>query len=243
MIEHFLNATFALANLEKERQQLERDNAQLINGTAKQAATIRTQQQRLSDLEAEVTIEKYNVEFVKQQARKSRFINRNKLRGLKDKITSLTRKLASAEEKAHRAENANHILRQQMSSLIESHAKHCQELAQAHAALDRLLDGEPLPFQIVTEQAPFRATHYSSREGMTFEMDTLEVRQGAIQIRLAPEHRRDEFAHAEVAKQAAAEMAQFIEREVLTALRGKPTNPREVARRSYLKRMRDALDF
>lgn len=96
---------------------LGRENDQLVKATAKQAATVRTQQQRISEMEAEVTLEKYNVEFLKHQGRKTRAKNRE----TKQRLAQSRNHLAQALRRAERAEQANAILRAQLSQLMQDH--------------------------------------------------------------------------------------------------------------------------
>ncbi|MRN66391.1 hypothetical protein [Brucella sp. 10RB9213] len=62
----------AVNEVAAENARLERENKILVDGTAAQAATIRKLRELVSNLEAEVNLERYNVEFLKQQGRKTR---------------------------------------------------------------------------------------------------------------------------------------------------------------------------
>lgn len=127
---------------------LGRENDQLIKATAKQAATIRTLTERNSSLEAEVNIEKYNVEFLKQQGRKTRSINREKLRRLGTKFAELARSYGMSQEKLRKVEAANHILRQQMSSLIEQHTQLQRKHEELMSHRARFIYEGPQPYEV-----------------------------------------------------------------------------------------------
>jgi hypothetical protein len=194
---------------------LEGNNQLLIEGAAKQATTIRTLSERNSTLEAEVTLERYNVEFLKNQGRKTRLVKR----ALQKKISDLKSYLGQALDRAERAEAANEILRTQMSKMIAQQTELMAKNDKLEASIDRMMDGQPLPFQIVTEPAPFRVVLHTG-QNHTYRMDQVDVRQLGMSLRIAPEHRRDLLAHAEMAKDAARQVAHKMELAILEALRG-----------------------
>ncbi|WP_296084215.1 hypothetical protein [uncultured Agrobacterium sp.] len=236
MNDNYVAASLALANMEKERGRLERDNSQLITGTAKQAATIRTLQQRNSDLEAEVTLEKYNVEFLKMQGRKTRVINREKLRGFKGKVGNLNARLIAAEAELKRVKAANHVLREQMSVTIEAGMKMTVQLDKVTQALNRMIEDKPLPFQFVIEERP-KVIHYTAPGMGVHKMDELRVCTGALKLRMTPEHHRSEDITFETARQASKELGHFIEREILKTLLGEEVTPQNLMKRR-VERMR-----
>lgn len=116
---HVLSAVASIGALGKENKALQLDNEKLIKGAANQAATIRTLNERNSSLEAEVTLEKYNVEFLKAQGRKTRV----KHRDTKHQLVQARNHLGQALDRAERAERTNAILRAQMDSLMAEHRK------------------------------------------------------------------------------------------------------------------------
>lgn len=220
---HVLSAVASIGALGKENKQLLEDNDKLIRGTSTQAATIRTLNERNSTLEAEVNIEKYNVEFLKNQGRKTRL----KLRALKKLVAQLRNHLGQVLDRTERAEAANTILRNQIAAMVASQTQLMARNDQLEAALDRMVAKEPLPFQIVTERQPFNVVRHTTRNGY-LTMEQVEVRQLGMSLRIAPEHRRDLLAHAEIAKEAATKVASKMELAILEALRGEPVTHEEI---------------
>lgn len=217
---------------------LARQNEQLIAGTAKQAATIRTLNERISQLEAEVNLQLYNVEFVKQQGRKTRI----KLRNAKKAAKANRNRDAELAEANSTLRNAQATLRSQDIELRNAKL----EIASLKASVSRLMDGKPLALEIVTEPTPFRVKKLAHYDRVTtgfghrvavMDMDTVEVRQCAIQLRVAPEHRRDLLMHSHVAKEAAARLVRGVEQQVLNALRGEEVDLNDVERKRHEQMM------
>lgn len=237
---HVLSAVASIGALGKENKQLASENEQLINATAKQAATIRTLNERNSNLGAEVNLEKYNVEFLKVQGRKTRL----KLRALKQLVGQLRNHLGQVLDRAERAEKANTILRNQIASMVASQTELMKRNDQLEASLYRMVDGTPLPFQIVTETAPFSVVRHTSGRGHSM-MDQVVVKQLGMSLRVAPEHRRDLLAHAEVAKEAAKMVSRKMELAILEALRGEEVTHdqiNEARRKDYEERTSRFMD-
>lgn len=235
---HVLSAVAAIGALGKENRELSGDNQKLIRGAANQAATIRTLEERNSKLEAEVTLEKYNVEFLKNQGRKTRLKNRE----TKKALGQARNHLGQVLDRAERAEAANAALSAAMSKLVAEKVKLLEEKEKLELAIDRMVEGERLPFQIVTEKAPFHVLVYKGGP-RDFQMDQVVVRQLGMSLRIAPEHRRDLLAHAAMAKEAAAKVTEKMELAILEALRAEPVTFSEINQARHAHHVERAKRF
>ncbi len=141
---HVLSAVAAIGALGKENRELSGDNEKLIRGAANQAATIRTLEERNSKLEAEVTLEKYNVEFLKNQGRKTRFKNRETKKSLKQTRSHL----GQALDRAERAEKEVERLQIYIAKMATTTSVRVIDLASYQETAARFMDpdlyGHPL---------------------------------------------------------------------------------------------------
>ncbi len=115
--QHYVTAVNSLAQVELARQQLELENNKLIQGAANQAKTIRTLQERISELESKVTLAEYNVEFLKNQGRKTRVIHRTKIKALKARAEAVRKPNVETEYHVHQLENLVARLQTQVQGL------------------------------------------------------------------------------------------------------------------------------
>src|SRR5215217_3786769 len=110
---NYLRAITSVSALARDNARLEREVNQLIAGTAKQAKTIRTLNEEVSKRDAEVKVEQYNVEFFKNQGRKTRRIRNEKMKALKARITELEKEVSDTIPRLRAdAERFRHMLSQ-----------------------------------------------------------------------------------------------------------------------------------
>lgn len=223
--------------MQAELMQLRRENDILINGAANQAKTIRTLNERNSQLEAEVIKGAYEIELIKGQGRKTRHKVRNLKKAAADAQNYLGQLLNRAEQAEARYGDALQIAEK---TKADNH--------QLCMSIERIQDGRELPFTISIDRFPFKVTRYADipkpryfhpSEPVSFEpvkhyeMMRVAVVQSAIQLQIAPEHHRDvEFHHA-VARQAAAELTRSVEQQILDAIRGEATPVEGLAEKHY----------
>lgn len=251
----------AASDMQQELTQLRHEHTILINGAANQAKTIRTLNERNSQLEAEVTKHAYEVELIKGQGRKTR----TKVRNLKKAAAEGQNHLGQALTRAEQAEEHVELLQGGIAKVrtdnrqIEAQlANRNSEVVSLKDAIARMQRGKELSIQYVTKVDPFRAEvlvdlspvsprffavgqpiePFNATRVNKIERSVVQVTQTMAAFHMAPEHRRDVRAHAEIAQMMAKSMVPKIEQSILNALRGEETKMPDLQRLQYEERMR-----
>lgn len=209
MTDNFLTAATSLTALEKDRQRLERENAQLIEGTARQAKSIRQLNEQLSAKETEVQVEQYNVEFVKQQARKTRFKHRDEVKALKAQIEHLRKQVSEHEKRRVQAEQTT------------------KDYYLAYAGIRP----KPVPEVIFTTEGESLRGRLTMRlEDYLMRSQTAQFDILSMQMTYLDEHKGDLRIVEEIARSVAKQMTTKLEAKIVETLMGKPMTRDERAR-------------
>jgi len=250
---HFNPIYRAMEEWQREFMQQDHDIEALAKGAANQAKTIRTLDERNSQLEAEVTTRAYQIELIKGQGRKTRDKVRALKKALADSQNHLGQALTRAEQAEELLEQRERIIGEQQASIreLDSKAIAAGKLVQRHQdAIDRIQRGKELTIQYVTKADPFTAErvvvmepgaaryHAPSEPFIPasvrhFERTVVRVMQTACAFHVAPEHMRDVRAHAEIAQTMARGMVPKIEQSILNALRGEETEMPDLRKLQY----------
>jgi len=197
----YLAAVTSLSALTQEAKRLETENTQLIAGTARQAKTIRQLNEQLSHKETEVQVEQYNVEFVKQQARKTRFKHRDEVKALKGQIEHLRKQVIEHEKRRVQAEQT------------------ANDYYRAYAGIRP----KALPAVEFITQDEHRVRCQLGRRPTDFFMHSRTARFDilSMEFRYLDEHADDLQTAEHIARTAARAMTEELEAKIIETLMGK----------------------
>jgi hypothetical protein len=216
------------------------DNERLLKGVANQARIIREQTDMNSALEAQLAIKDYEIELLKGQGRKTRDINRGKLKGFKVKIASQCQTLKSllTQNETLEARVA------QLKSMVSQHERRAvhatDQVAMVNRYNRRLMDeieqhrqGNPVQLpEVFFIQHGDRIHTKAFREPQDYmtASTTVQIDQLSMRMMFLDEHKGDLRIVECIAKQAATSMTRMLEDKIIETLMGKPMTRDERAR-------------